>query len=83
MKFCSENPLASVGGNTSSDTNEIILVFEQPIPAGNTITVALETQQNPSYGNVYQFGITAFPNSELIPPLEIGTARLHFFGSNY
>jgi hypothetical protein len=75
-------PLIPIGGSNPSERNEIMVIFEQPIPPGNTVTVALDVKENPSYPRIYQFGVTAFPNSEVIPPLYLGTARINIFGSN-
>ncbi len=75
-------PLVAMGGTQPQDKNEVTVVFEEAIPPGNTVTIALEVRQNPIYGGIYQLGVVAFPDSENSPPLDLGTARLQFMGSN-
>ena len=73
--------LASVGGEVVSDKNEVLVVFDEPVEPGNTVTVAVKVRRNPSYGGNYQFGVTAFADYDDFS-LYLGTVRLHFFGHN-
>lgn len=70
--------LSSIGGEKAPDTNEVTIVFDEPIQPGNTVTVSLEANHNPTVGGVYQFGVTAYPVGESSPGLYLGSARLHF-----
>jgi hypothetical protein len=59
-----EIPLASTGGSQPSNSEEVTIVFDQPVQAGSTVTVALDTNRNPRFSGVYQFGVTAYPDGE-------------------
>ncbi|MBD0337360.1 MAG: DUF2808 domain-containing protein [Cyanobacteria bacterium Co-bin13] len=52
-------PLASVGG-TPVDLNQVLVVLENPVPPGTTLSIVLNSQQQPADG-VYELGITAYP----------------------
>ena len=70
--------LANIGGIQPSDSNEVTVVFDQPVVPGSRVTVSLRAKKNPHNGGVYQFGVTAFPVGNNSPGLYLGTARLHF-----
>ena len=70
--------LANIGGIQPSDSNEVTVVFDQPVEPGNTVTVSLRAKKNPHNGGVYLFGVTAFPVGNNSPGLYLGPARLHF-----
>jgi hypothetical protein len=74
--------LVSVGGEKVSETNEVRVVFDEPVEPGNKVTVALKVRHNPNYGGNYQFGVTAFTDLTDSSPLYLGTVRLYFFGYN-
>ncbi|MGK7934009.1 MAG: DUF2808 domain-containing protein [Microcystaceae cyanobacterium] len=74
--------LVSIGGEEETETNQVIVVFDEPVEPGNKVTVAVKVRHNPSYGGNYQFGVTAFTDSDHSFPLYLGTVRLHFFGYN-
>lgn len=59
----SEIRLASTGGQPAHP-GEVTLVFDQLVQPGSTVTVALAVQQNPSWGGVYEFGVTVYPVGE-------------------
>ena len=71
-------PLANVGG-TPEDANEALVVFEQPVTPGNTVTITLEAERNPA-GGVYQYGVTAYPAGENSVGQFLGYGRLSFYG---
>lgn len=73
--------VSSIGG-MAPDENEVTVVFDEPVEPGSTVTVSLRARRNPLYGGVYQFGVTAFPVGDNSPGLYLGSARLHFEGSN-
>lgn len=52
-------PLASVGG-VPENPHDILVVFEEPVQPGETVTVTLQTPHNPR-GGVYLFGVTGYP----------------------
>ena len=68
--------LANLGGNEPQGTNEVTIVFDQPIQPGNTVTVALKAKRNPFFGSIYLFGVTAFPEGENSSGLYLGSGRL-------
>jgi len=44
-----------------------------------TVTIGLKPVQNPDYGGVYQFGITAYPPGDSSPGLYLGAGRLTIY----
>lgn len=77
-----EIPLASIGGPQPANSNEVTVVFDQPVQPGSTVTIALEAQANPNFGGTYLFGVTAFPEGEEARGLFLGYGRLHFYSSS-
>lgn len=69
--------LAAIGGPTK--LGEMVVVFDSPIQPGKTVTVALKAKQNPTFGGVYQFGVTAYPAGERGIGQFLGYARLNFY----
>jgi len=69
--------LAAIGGLTES--GEMMVVFDPPVQPGKTVTVALKAKQNPTFGGVYQFGVTAYPAGERGIGQFLGYARLNFY----
>lgn len=78
----SQVELASIGGSQEGGSNEVTIVFDKPVEPGKTVTVAIETKQNPQLGGIYLFGVTAYPPGENSPGLYLGVGRLHFYESN-
>ncbi len=78
----SEVRLASVGGEQPANPGEVTIVFDQPVQPGNTVTVALAVQRNPSWGGVYEFGITAYPDGENGLGQFLGYGRINFYGNS-
>lgn len=68
-------PLVAIGGE--SQPEETTVVFDTPIEPGNTVTVAIKPQQNPSTGGVYLFGVTVYPTGYNSPGLYIGSGRIY------
>ena len=62
-------------------TKAITVMFDRPIPPGSEITVRLNPKQNPDFGGVYLFGVTAFPTGEKPSGLYLGAGRLQFYQS--
>ena len=54
--------LASV--NEDPDTRAVTVEFDQPVPPGRQVTIALYPQRNPRSSGIYIFRITAFPSGE-------------------
>ena len=69
--------LADIGGQID-DSEEVTIVFDEPVEPGNTVTISLRTNRNPRSGRTYLFGVTAFPEGENSPGLYLGSGRLHF-----
>lgn len=70
--------LADIGGNLPLDSDEITVVFDEPVEPGETVTVKLRAKRNPSRRGVYLFGVTAFPEGENSSGLYLGSGRLNF-----
>ncbi len=68
--------LADIGGDLPQDTNEVTIVFDEPIQPGNTVTIALKAKRNPFFGTIYLFGVTAFPEGDNSSGLYLGSGRL-------
>lgn len=58
---------------------EVTVTFDPPVPPGKTVTIGLRPTQNPSYGGVYLFGVTAFPPGERAAGQFLGYGRLQFY----
>lgn len=69
--------LANTGGLPSAE-GEVTVVFDPPIAPGNTVTVSLRAKENPRFGGVYLFGVTAFPEGNNSDGQFLGYGRLHF-----
>lgn len=70
---------ASTGGQPARP-GEVTLVFDQPVQPGSTVTVALAVQQNPSWGGVYEFGVTVYPVGKHGLGQFLGYRRINFYG---
>ncbi|NER36792.1 MAG: DUF2808 domain-containing protein [Oscillatoria sp. SIO1A7] len=69
--------LASTGGLPSAK-GEVTIVFDSPVPPGSTVTVSVRVKENPRFGGVYLFGVTAYPEGNNIDGHFLGYGRLHF-----
>lgn len=72
-----ELSMVSIGG-APEDPNEVLMVFEEPVQPGETVTVVLKTIHNPPPG-VYLFGVTAYPGGEDAVGQFLGYGRLHIY----
>jgi hypothetical protein len=70
--------LASIGGSQSQNSHQVTVVFNPPVTPGNTVTVELRSQGNPTLG-VYLFGVTAYPAGENGVGQFLGYGRLQFY----
>ncbi|WP_017301764.1 DUF2808 domain-containing protein [Nodosilinea nodulosa] len=77
-----EIPLASVGGEQPTNPGEATVVFAQPVQPGSTVTIAIAVERNPSWGGVYQFGVTAYPAGENGLGQFVGYGRINFYGNS-
>ncbi|KAM3107264.1 DUF2808 domain-containing protein [Phormidesmis sp. 146-33] len=59
----------------------VSITFDPPVAPGRLVTIALSPDQNPLYGGVYLFGVTAFPTGEKSHGQFLGFGRLHFYES--
>jgi hypothetical protein len=62
-----------------SKQNQITVLFDPPIPPGQTFTLGLEPYYNPSTSGVYLFEVTAFPPGEKPRGQFLGFGRLTFY----
>ncbi|KAI9130060.1 DUF2808 domain-containing protein (plasmid) [Acaryochloris sp. CCMEE 5410] len=69
--------LTPVGGST--EPGAMTVVFDSPVQPGETITVALKAKNNPTFGGIYHFGVTAYPAGDKSIGQFLGYARLSFY----
>ena len=72
-----EIPQVNVGG--TGNTHDLLIVLHHPVQPGQTVTLDLKPERNPSQGGVYLLGITAYPSGENSPGLFLGYSRLTFY----
>ncbi|MGF1542591.1 MAG: DUF2808 domain-containing protein [Pleurocapsa sp.] len=63
------------------NTKAIAVTFDQPVPPDSQLTIRLQPKQNPDFGGVYLFGLTAFPTGDKPVGLYLGAGRLQFYQS--
>ena len=71
--------LAAIGGK--AEPGVLNVVFAEPIQPGNTVTVSVSPRRNPRTENIYQFGVTAFPEGTQGRGEFLGYGRLSFYSS--
>lgn len=74
--------LANIGGEAPANPNEVTVMFDQPIQPGQTVTVSLEADRNPTTGGIYQFGVTAFPVGETGMGIPLGYGRVTIYDNS-
>jgi len=72
-------PLASVGGTAGND--DVLVVFDQPVQPGETVTVTLKTVRNPR-GGVYLFDVTGYPAGADGVGQFLGVGRIHIYDAS-
>ncbi len=72
--------LMSVGG-AQEKPGTTMIVFDQPVQPGSTVTVAVDTVANPNWASVYEFGVTAYPTGENSRGQFLGYGRINFYGA--
>ncbi|PSN14647.1 hypothetical protein C7293_10825 [filamentous cyanobacterium CCT1] len=75
-----ELALASVGG-VPEDPNTILVVLEEPVQPGETVTVSLKTSRNP-WGGVYLFGVTGYPAGAEGVGQYLGLGRIQIYDND-
>ncbi|MBE9140480.1 DUF2808 domain-containing protein [Nodosilinea sp. LEGE 07088] len=75
-----EIPLSSVGGVPENSDN-ILVVFDQPVQPGETATVTLQTAYNP-WGGVYIFGVTGYPAGDGGVGQILGHGRIQIYDNS-
>jgi Protein of unknown function (DUF2808) len=75
-----ELALASVGGMSESPST-ILVVFEEPVQPGETVTVTLQTRRNP-WGGVYLFGVTGYPAGAEGVGQYLGLGRIQIYDND-
>jgi Protein of unknown function (DUF2808) len=65
------------------DSRMVTITFNPPIPPGNAIAIGLRPYNNPRYGGVYLFGVTAFPVGESSHGQFLGYGRLQFYDQDH
>lgn len=69
--------LSSVGG-APENPDELLVVFDDPIAPGETVTVTLRPIYNPR-GGVYLFGVTAYPDGDNGVGQFLGYGRINIY----
>ncbi|MDX2217060.1 MAG: DUF2808 domain-containing protein [Oculatellaceae cyanobacterium bins.114] len=69
-------------GGTEPEPGEVMVVLEQPVQPGQTVTLYLKPERNPSQDGIYSLGVTAYPVGEDSPGLFLGYSRLNFYAPN-
>lgn len=72
-------PISSIGGEES---DQVTIVFDEPVEPGNTVTISLKANSNPQFGGIYQFDVIAFSSGDDLNGLNLGSARLSFENYN-
>lgn len=76
------NTKLGLGEVTQDDKTKAITVnFNPPVPPGKRVTIALSPYQNPAFGGVYLFGVTAFPQGEPAYGQFLGFGRISIYES--
>ncbi len=71
--------LMSVGG-PEEKRGTAMIVFDQPVQPGSTVTVAVAAVANPNWASVYEFGVTAYPTGDNSRGQFLGYGRINFYG---
>ncbi|MDZ4878167.1 MAG: hypothetical protein CLLPBCKN_007602 [Chroococcidiopsis cubana SAG 39.79] len=71
-----ELTLADVTSNREQKT--VSIAFNPPIPPGQTVNIRLRSVKNPSFGGVYLFRVTAYPDGEKVRSQFLGFGRFQF-----
>ncbi|MBE9256691.1 DUF2808 domain-containing protein [Dolichospermum sp. LEGE 00246] len=64
---------------SSNQPQTMIVNFDQPVPASQTITLALKPFYNPTSEGIYQYRVHVISAGEKANNLVVGTARLQFY----
>ncbi|OCQ99161.1 hypothetical protein BCD64_24010 [Nostoc sp. MBR 210] len=70
-------PISSISNST--ENGSVTIQFAQPLPAGNTVKIALKPYRNPIYEGVYLFDLKAAPANQNTESQSLGVARLQFY----
>ncbi len=70
-----EIPLVNVGG-TPANPGELTLVLHHAVQPGETVTIQLTGDRNPSSSGIYLLGVTAYPAGDNSPGLFLGYGRV-------
>lgn len=73
---------AELERSNNGKINQIQIKFRESVKPGETVTIALKAR-NPSFGGIYQFGVTAYPEGENPRGLYLGIGRIHFDRYDY
>lgn len=60
-------------------TQTLSIILNPPVPPGSTVTVGIKPWQNPDFGGIYLYGVTAYPPGEKTQGLYLGVGRLQFY----
>lgn len=61
------------------ENRRLSVMFPQPVPAGETVTVVLRPWTNPMVADTYQFSVVAWPAGPQPRPSPVGLATLRIY----
>ena len=67
--------------STGEKGQTLVISLDPPVSPGNTVTIGLVAEQNPSLAGVYQFRVQAFPAGSSPVGLDLGVGRLQFYNN--
>ncbi|MBD2208148.1 DUF2808 domain-containing protein [Calothrix sp. FACHB-1219] len=77
-----QNLQFAIANNPSQD-DSVTLQFAQPLPPGQTVTIALKPYRNPAYEGFYLFHVKAAPADQSTEGQSLGVARLQFYQNDF
>jgi hypothetical protein len=66
---------------SSNQPQTMIVNFDQPVSANQTITISLKPFYNPTNEGIYQYRVQVISSGEKADNLVVGTARLQFYNN--
>ncbi|BAY90647.1 MULTISPECIES: DUF2808 domain-containing protein [unclassified Tolypothrix] len=77
-----ENLPVAIASNPNQD-NTVTIQFAQPLPPGQTVTIALKPYRNPAYEGFYLFNVKAAPVDQSTEGQSLGVAGLQFYQNDF
>ncbi len=71
-----QSPERNLPVRASVGRERILIIFPEPVPPGNVVTVEWGPVRNPRQDGIYQFGVTAYPRGDAPRGLYVGNGRI-------